>query len=296
MTVQKNWIEKNMGITKKAIDTYEKHGLIHPAKNPNNGKYREFNENDLEQIWLSKFFVELGFSLVEIKDMISNSNFDFHKAIEEKIERMEIEKKQLEQKISLAKFIKTTGLFPGIPKEMGTIKFEDFLNNSCETLGIDTDLQSVIIYEMLQCAISKPDTEWSDDDIQSLFEKILAKPEAEWNDEDMLSIVDFFKNILGENTLESMFMLQSYWKELASLSHHEASHPEVQAVVKKMYDFEKKTLFYEHSDIMTPQWYAQSVPSFFTGSDIATLNEKNLGKANCEFIVKAIEYFGNHAE
>lgn len=274
--MQKSWIEKNMGIKRKTIDKYEQQGFIHPTKNSNNGRYREFNEDDLKQIWHVKFFVQLGFSHEEIKNMLSNPDFDFHKALEERIEKMESEKNQLEQLIGLAKFIKMTGLFPSVPKEMGSIKFEDFLKYSCESLSVDADSQSAIMYEMLQYAISKPD--------------------AEWNDEDMLSIVEFFKNILGENNLESMFMLQSYWKELASLSHHEASHPEVQAVVKKMYDFEKKNLFYEHSDIMTPQWYAQHVPSYFTGSDIATLNEKNLGRANCEFIVKAIEYFGDHAE
>ena len=294
--MQKKWIETNMGITRKTIDQYEEHGFIHPTKNPNNGKYREFSEDDLKQIWHIKFFVQLGFSLEEIKNMLSNPNFDFYKAIEEKNKKMESEKNRLEQLIGLAKFIKMTGLFPSVPSEMGSIKFEDFLKYSCESLSVDADSQSAIMYEMLQYAISKPDAEWDNEDIQQLFENILAKPESEWNDEDMLSIVEFFKNILGESNIESMFMLRSYWKELASLSQHEASHPEVQAVVKKMYDFEKKFLFYEHSGTMTPQWYAQHVPSYFTGSDIATFNEKKLGKANCEFIVKAIEYFGDHSE
>ena len=294
--MQKKWIETNMGITRKTIDMYEKQGFIHPTKNPNNGKYREFSEDDLKQIWHVKFFVELGFSHKEIKNMLSNPDFNFHKAIEEKIKKMESEKKRLEQSIGLAKFIKVTGLFPSIPQEMGSIKFEDFLKYSCESLSIDVDSQSAIMYEIIQYAISKHNTEWDNENIQQLFENILAKSESEWNDDDMLSIVEFFTNILVENNPESMFMLQSYWKKLAALSHYEASHPEVQAVVKKMYDFEKNTLFYEHSNTITPQWYAQHVPNYFIGSDIANLNEKNLGKSNCEFIVKAIKYFGDHAE
>lgn len=239
--MQKKWLETNMGITKKTLDLYEKYGYIHPTKNPNNGKYREFSENDLKQIWHIKLFVELGFSHEEIKKILNNPDFDFYKAIEEKIKKMEAEKKRLTQLIGLAKFIKTTGLFPSVPQEMGSIKFEDFIKYSCESLSVDTDLQSAILYEMLQYAISKPNTEWDDEDIQQLFENILAKPE--WNDEDMLSITGFFKNILEENNLESIFMLHSYWKELASLSHHEASRPEVQAVVKKIYDFEKNLFF-----------------------------------------------------
>lgn len=292
MGYQKHWIEENMGITRKAIDIYEKHGFIHPAKNLNNGKYREFSEDDLEQIWHIKFFVELGFSLEEIKDMLSNSDFDFHKLMEEKIEKMEAEKNRLEQLIGLAKFIKVTGLFPSVPKEMGTIRFEDFLKYSCESLNVDADSQLIIIYEMLQYVISKPNTEWNDDDLQQFFEKMHAKTEADWNKEDISSIKKLFEEI----DIESMFVLHSYWKELASLSHYEASHPDVQAVVKKMYDFEKNSLFCEHFDTMTPQWYAQHVPNYFTGSDMAVLNEKILGRENCEFIVRAIKYFGNHAE
>lgn len=290
--VYKNWIEKNMGITRKAIDKYEEHGLIHPARNSQNGKYREFSEEDLEQIWHIKFFVELGFSLEEIKDMLRNPDFDLHKSIEEKIEKMEAEKNRLEQLIGLAKYIKVTGLFPGVPKEMGTIKFEDFLKYSYESLNVDADSQLTIINEMLQYMKSKPNNEWNDEDMQQLFEKVLSKPEADWNKEDILSIMEFFKEI----DMESMLILHSYWKELAALSHYEVSHSDVQTVVKKMYDFEKKYLFDEHSDTMTPQWYAQHVPNYFTGSDMAVLNEKILGKENCEFIVKAIEYFGNCAE
>lgn len=290
--MKKNWIEKNMGITRKAIDTYEKHGFIHPTKDPNNGKYREFSKDDLERIWHVKFFVELGFSLKEIKDMLSNPDFDFHKSIEEKIEKMEAEKNRLEQLIGLAKFIKVTGLFPSVPKEMGSIRFEDFLKYSYESLNVAADSQSAIMYEMIQYMISKSDDEWNDEDLQQLFEKILSKSDANWSKEDILSMMEIFK----EADIESMLMLHSYRNELASLSHYEASHPDVQAVVKKMYDFEKNSIFCEHSDTMTPQWYARHVGNYFKGSDMAALNEKILGKENCEFIVEAIEYFGNHAE
>lgn len=290
--VYKNWIEKNMGITRKAIDKYEEHGLIHPAKNARNGKYREFSEEDLEQIWHIKFFVELGFSLKEIKDMLSNSDFDLYKSMEEKIEKMEAEKNRLEQLIGLAKFIKVTGLFPSVPKEMGTIRFEDFLKYSYESLNVDADSQLTILYEMLQYMLSRPNREWDDEDMQQFFEKVLLKPEGDWSEEDILSIMEVFK----ENDIESMFILHAYRKELASLSHYEVSHPDVQAVVKKMYDFEKEIVFSEHSDTMTPQWYAQHVPNYFTGSDMGAFNEKMLGKENCEFIIKAIEYFGDHAE
>lgn len=290
--VKKNWIEKNMGISRKTLTTYEKCGLIKPARNASNGKYREFNKEELEQIWHIKFFVELGYSLKEIKNMLDNPSFDFHESIVEKLEKLEAKKNQLEQLIGLAKFIKTTGIFPSVPKEMGTIKFEDFLRYSYESLNVDTDIELTKAYQMLSIALSNPNVEWSEEKIKQLLEDMLSKPESDWCNEEIYQVI----KLLKEMDVKSLLTLHSYWKELAELSHYEVSHPDVQSIVKKIYDFEKSTLFHEFSDMITPQWYAQHVPSYFSGSDIAILNEKNFGTENCEFFISAIEYFGSHAE
>lgn len=294
MAYQKSWIEKNMGISRKTLMQYEEHGFIKPARNSNNGKYREYSEEELEHIWHIKLFVKLGYSLKEIKDMLENPAFDFHKSISEKLEKLEEEKNQLEQLIGLAKFIKMTGIFPSVPKEMGSIKFEDFLKYSYESLNVDADPDSSMLYEMLNYDLPNLDAECDDEAMECLFEKIASKLEAEWSPEALCSILEQLRDIFNEPHMKSMMRLHSYREELASLSHYEVSHPDVQAAVKKMYDFEKNVLFYEHADLITPQWYAQHVPSYFTGSDLAIANEGILGKENCEFIVRAIEYFGSH--
>jgi len=49
MIYQKSWIEKNMGISRKTLTTYEKYGFIKPARNANNGKYREFSGEGMGQ-------------------------------------------------------------------------------------------------------------------------------------------------------------------------------------------------------------------------------------------------------
>lgn len=296
MGYQKNWIEKNMGISRKTLLTYEKCGLINPVRNPDNGKYREFNEEELERIWHIKFFVELGYSLKEIKDMFGNPDFDFHKSIGDKLEKLEAKKSQLEQLIGLAKFIKTTGIFPSVPKRMGAVKFEDFLKYSYEYLNVDADAELTEVYKMLNQTLANPDFKWNAEKAKQLRENIILQPESDWNTEDFYRMIEPFKALFQELDIESLVTIYSYWTELASLSHYDVSHPDVQSVVKKLYEFEKKALFHEFSDTITPQWYAQHVPSYFSGSDIAVINERNLGKENCEFIIRAINHFGGYKE
>ena len=52
-----------MGITRNMIRRYEKKGVI--SKNEN-GKDREFDENDLIQLWNIRVMVSLGFSLNDV--------------------------------------------------------------------------------------------------------------------------------------------------------------------------------------------------------------------------------------
>lgn len=128
MVYRKEWIEKNMGISGKTLRVYENRGLLKPARNPINGKYREYSEEDLERIWFIKLFVKLGYSLDEIEDMINASCFDFRESISRKIEKMEEEKERLEQLIGYLKQIKETGLFPIFPQKMGDVKLMEFLD------------------------------------------------------------------------------------------------------------------------------------------------------------------------
>lgn len=293
MVYTKNWIEKNMGITRKTIDTYEEHGFIHPARNPNNGKYRQFSEEDLENIWQIKVFVELGFSLVEIKDMMNNPDFDFRKSFKEKIEKMEAEKKRLEQLISLVKFIDVTGMIPSLPKKMGTIRFEDFIKFTYETLSVDADIQSKITYELVQFMLSKPDMEWEDKDIQQFLDKVCSMPEVNLSENDVSLLI---RDMFLKQNLKASILFCEYCMELIALPHDDVSRPEVQEVIKKLYDLNKENFVGENADKVTPQWFAFHFPSFFVGSELAVLTERSLGKENCEFIAKAVVYFGTQAE
>ena len=285
------WIKKNMGISRKALRVYEEKNLLKPNKNSANG-YREYSVEDLERIWYIKLFVELGYSLKEIENIVNDPNFDFRESISEKIKVLEEKRRQLDLLIGHAKFIKSTGMMPTVPKIMGSIKFADFVDYAYKTLNVDADPQSAMLYQILQYVLSKTNTEWDDQDIKQLFEQIISKPESEWSEEDMLPIIKLF----GDIDIKALLDQNLYWEELASLSPCDVSHPNVQNLVKKIYDFERNHIFSEYSNKITPQWFALHAPTQFSASDIAIINERKFGKEKCEFIIAAIEYFGNHSE
>ena len=71
MKYKVKWIEDHMGITRNMIRRYKKKGVI--SKNEE-GKDREFDEEGLRQLWDIRVLVSLGFSLDEVKEIMSEGN------------------------------------------------------------------------------------------------------------------------------------------------------------------------------------------------------------------------------
>lgn len=63
MKYKVKWIEDHMSITRNMIRRYEKKGVI--LRNEK-GKDREFDEDDLIQLWNIRVMVSLGFSLNDV--------------------------------------------------------------------------------------------------------------------------------------------------------------------------------------------------------------------------------------
>jgi MerR family copper efflux transcriptional regulator len=96
-------VSRRTGATPKAIRLYEELGLISAPKR--RGKYRCFQETDVELIQVIKQAQRLGFTLAELKAMLdgetSCEDFPWEKAVgyvESKIETIMAEIGQLEKK------------------------------------------------------------------------------------------------------------------------------------------------------------------------------------------------------
>lgn len=105
-------VAQRTGATPKAIRLYETLGLISVPERK--GKYRYFQEKDVDQIQIIKQAQRLGFRLAELQEMIDQETscaaFPWDEAIvlvEEKVESIRSEIEKLEkQKVELIEFAK----------------------------------------------------------------------------------------------------------------------------------------------------------------------------------------------
>ena len=96
-------LSKRSGLTTPTIRYYEQIKLLPKAKRKSNG-YREYNENDLKQLFVIQQAQQVGFSLTEIKAFLPSnvSSWDHDVLInllESKIKDIE----DLEQKLAMSK-------------------------------------------------------------------------------------------------------------------------------------------------------------------------------------------------
>ncbi|MFT3983728.1 MAG: MerR family transcriptional regulator [Lachnospiraceae bacterium] len=88
-------VAKITGVSVRALHHYDTISILSPSRNPKNG-YREYSDEDMDRLQQILFFKECGFSLVQIKELLSNPNFDREKAFNLQKNFLLQEKKRIE--------------------------------------------------------------------------------------------------------------------------------------------------------------------------------------------------------
>lgn len=96
-TVKK--LAKLAGVTPRVIRHYTEIKLIEPARINSSG-YRIYGEEQVDFLQQILFYKELGFGLIEIKEILSNPHFDKHLALQQHLENLSARRKQLDMLIS----------------------------------------------------------------------------------------------------------------------------------------------------------------------------------------------------
>lgn len=270
MGYQVKWIQENLGITRKALRTYEDKGLI--PKNEH-GKYRNYSDNEIQAIWEIKVINSIGYSLNEIRNIINNQDYDFLERLPEKIEKLYKEKEEIEKRIGYAEMIKLTGRFPSMPKKLGTVKFKDFYQNSLEKWNINSDNEIQAMKKFVDSYLNFPSNNYSEEDVEKLLNCFSA-----FTDKNELLAFSFFINDAFETVIEH--------KEKGENS------PEIQELIRSTYENMKKIPQLEN---LTTKNFVRYLSSFLVDGDIAKANHKIYGKENCIFIADALALFGGYA-
>lgn len=85
-------IQKETGLTRKAIEYYEDKGLIHPQKSENG--YRDYNIKDLEILKKVSIFRKLGMSISDIYQCISSGGDSLSSVLREKQHQLDLDEKR----------------------------------------------------------------------------------------------------------------------------------------------------------------------------------------------------------
>ncbi len=106
MTV--NEVSKLTGVSVRALQYYDKIGLLHPAEYTEAG-YRLYDDVALERLQQIMLFRELEFSLKEIQMVLQSPDFDRDQALDQQIRLLTLKKEHLDNLITFARGLKQVG-------------------------------------------------------------------------------------------------------------------------------------------------------------------------------------------
>lgn len=262
------WVEENLGVSRKALRNFEKHGLM-PANE--GGAYRDYSDEDIERIWAIRLFQGMGYTLKELVKLSESDDFDFDASLEKKIQELENEKAKIERHLGYAQHIKLTGRFPSRPKNMGTITFEEFQEKSLNQWNVNSDPEAKKYQEIADLILNTPEDELKDTDIGRLFDFLIELQEQ-------------------MSDMDSLFIEKVIPNEIIKRIENGPEDEEVQLLVKMMYENRISSI----SDMAKSQFVRFESSSYISG-DIARMHEKEYGKDGCRFIADAIAVFGGYS-
>ena len=132
MTV--NEVSKLTGLSVRTLQYYDKIGLLAPAGHTDAG-YRLYDDTALERLQQIMLFRELEFPLKDIKEIISDPDFDRKKALEQQIELLKLRREHLDDLITFAEKIHKTGVKTMDFKAFDTAKLDEYTKRAKEQWG-----------------------------------------------------------------------------------------------------------------------------------------------------------------
>lgn len=103
-------VSRVTGVSVRALHHYDTIGLLKPTRVTEAG-YRLYDDTALRRLQTILLFRQLQFPLKEIRDILDSPGFDPMEALTQQIHLLELQRKHLDNLISHARKIQTTGVF-----------------------------------------------------------------------------------------------------------------------------------------------------------------------------------------
>lgn len=165
MTV--NEVSKLTGVSIRTLQYYDKIGLLKPAEYTESG-YRLYDDAALEKLQQILLFRELEFPLKDIKDIITRSDFDKRKALDQQIGLLELKKEHIENLIDMCKGLKLRGVRHLDFTAFDSSKLDEYAKRAKEQWGQTPEYKE---FEEKNKNRSKSDEEHMMADFMKIFEE-----------------------------------------------------------------------------------------------------------------------------
>ncbi|EHR31975.1 hypothetical protein HMPREF9709_01788 [Helcococcus kunzii ATCC 51366] len=266
-------IQKETGLTRKAIEYYEDKELIHPQKSENG--YRNYSKKDLEILKKVSIFRKLGMSISDINQCIFSGGDTLSSVLRKKQYQLELDKKRkailemivkgesnelINEKVSSLDaeetiYEKLENAFPGYFGQMIFAAYQPFLNEPLENDGKNSFYKYIDYLDRLPSfELTEEEKKYiekisSPYDMKTLKNVNQAKLDAienpeKWmkDNEDLISQYESYKN--SEEYQNSMMKqiqdkLKSFMKEN---QYYEIAIPLIRKFSKSYDEYYKKLL------------------------------------------------------
>lgn len=266
-------IQKETGLTRKAIEYYEDKGLIHPQKSENG--YRDYSTKDLEILKKVSIFRKLGMSISDIYQCISSGGDTLFSVLREKQHQLDLDEQRkvilemivkgesdeiINEKVSLLEMKETIYekleiAFPGYFGQTFFAAYQPFLNEPLENDDKDSFYKYIDYLDRLPLfKLTEEEKKYiekisSSFDMKTLKDINQAKLDAvenpkKWlkDNEDVISHYESYKN--SEEYQNSMMKqiqdkLKNFMKEN---QYYEIAIPLIRKFSKSYDDYYKKLL------------------------------------------------------
>ena len=162
-----NEVSKLTGVSIRTLQYYDKIGLLRPTEYTESG-YRLYDDAALERLQQILLFRELEFPLKDIKDIITRSDFDKRKALDQQMQLLELKKEHIENLINMCRGLKRRGVKKLDFTAFDTSKIEEYSRNAKEQWGSTPEYKE---YEEKSKKRTKADEKEIVKDLMKVFEE-----------------------------------------------------------------------------------------------------------------------------
>lgn len=282
-------IARQTGISVRTLQYYDEIGLLRPSTVTSSG-YRLYDDNALKTLQQILFFKELGFSLKEIHEIITDPDFDQIAAFQKQKELFLLKRRRIDQLIQLLERLEKRETYISF-QEFDLSDYihalEDFKSNQMKTV-----MQHWGSIENFNMFIQKI----KDDEYEIAKLAIKQFGSVERYTEVMKYNLDHFCEImetqLPEEAVEIGKQTDLLYDKLTADLSEDVSSPKIQSAVNELLQLIQKN----STSISLGKPYIDMLINAYSNDYVKKITDNKYKKGASDYIVKALQTYASRLE